>query len=243
MAARWGDPVSTPPDTPKRLPLPHMLVESRGNGNAPHQDSRLDEVDGRAPRTPLQIAVDSALEAKRAAEEAAEHAGNAFREASAARVASESCLAGQGALRADFERLATDVKSIAKAVGAKRTYSGGFAAVSQPSPPAPLTLSLGRSDTGQHKTISESELELLTERWADINRRLTEAEQRAHDAEVEERGAREFAEKLELEAKKAAEAAKEKRDRAADIRSRIGTAIAIAVPLSALLATLYQHFH
>lgn len=221
------------------------------NGDHP-PDERVDLSDPpltppRGPRGPLDVAADCAIAAKDAALQAAGWAGEALAAASASKLASEKALGELVTVRADITSIRADLAGIAKAIGVKRSYSGsGFAAVSQPSPPPPpLQIQTYRktTDTGEHEIIEKSELERVMADFEGVKRQMVEAQQRAMVAEAEERGARDYAEKLEEAEKKKADTEAAKRARDKELRDKVLLVLAFVTPAGIIISWLAAHYH
>ena len=231
--------MSNGPETPRRPLLPSVSSEPNGNGH----DNRSDDDSKHRPRGPLQIAADCAMEAKEAALQASGWAGEALGAANAAKRASDQAVVELAGLRADVAGLRRDVSEVARALGAKRSFSGTLAIPSPVSTPQALQIRTSPSPTGEHQRIAESEIERLAAQFDDVNRRLQDAELRATVAEAEERGAREAVEALEAEKAKAEKVAEAERARSKDLREKALAALAFAVPAAAVITWFLAHYH
>jgi len=232
-------------DTPRRIALASATVEENGNGH----DVRA-EVDDRPfvpPRNPLEIAANCAYEAKAAALQMSGMSGEFFREAATAKRMGESAIEAVGALRSDMtgqmSAVRGELSTIARAVGAKRTYSGSLHLSLPPSAPMPPTKVDVVRQTGEHMVVAQGEIDRLVNDQNDLKARVLAAEQRAAISEAEERGAREYAEKLEEEKVEA----QGKADRLAKRNDRILKFVLAAPVLAAAIygagLWLVAHFH
>jgi hypothetical protein len=229
------------------------------NGNANRKDDERAEVEEvttpspandqeRRLRTPLEIAVNAALEAKGAALQAAGMAGEALgasksaeRAAKAALDATEhlhgkmdTMITDHRDLRAMVEEQGTDVKGIARAIGVKRTYSGQILI-----PPMsertiePLSIRTTSSDTGSHTIVPDQELDRLKKEWNTLQTELANERER-------KRGAEELLAQQEAEREAAEKAAKTRRDKikfAVYIGGTLGAGAAVT------LGWLLGHWH
>ena len=199
-------------------------------------------------RTPLEIAANSALEAKSAALQAADMSGEALGAAKSAERAAKAALdatehlhgkmdtmiTDHRDLRAMVEEQGADVKGIARAIGVKRTYSGQILI-----PPMsertiePLSIRTTSSDTGSHTIVPDQELDRLKKEWNTLQTELANERER-------KRGAEELLAQQEAEREAAEKAAKTRRDKikfAVYIGGTLGAGAAVT------LGWLLGHWH
>jgi chromosome segregation ATPase len=193
-------------DTPRRLPLPSAtvdIVEGReaGNGNRPHEhrddvrETQWDRVERVVLETYTHLGhLARAQEMSRARLERMEVAArSADANAELHRGETKRLADSLAAVQGEIGGLRADFSAITRLVGVSRTISGQMAAVIPP-----MTVrTLGRSDTGEHQKISDEQVEAINAQLAAQAAAVALLEQRARDAEAEERGAREALRALE----------------------------------------------
>ena len=206
--------------------MPSMTSET-SNGNGHSHDHRAE----RDPRESLGERLE------RVQLEQSEHLGNLARDGAMNRQSIDRLTANVEVIRHEQQRqgetqtaqssrldsLAADVRGIAKAVGAKRTYSGELR-VSVP-PSEPMHVRASPSPTGSHFRIDPEEIERLSRAFA--------------EKEAEERGAREALEEARREALDIEAKAKAARERTHLVLACLGLALTIA----SLLGASHVSFH
>jgi hypothetical protein len=183
--------------TPPRQEYPHVTTET--NGTVPHRDKRAEDseppYDAMSPEHLLKLATVCARNAANSAMSADIKASQSLRATDDLKIDVRDLKADVGDLRAELKaastHLASDVGDIARALGAKRTYSSGQVVLSLP----PASLKTSPSPTGSHIQVDPEDLRKYERLFAEQNAR--------------EQGAREALARLQAE-KDAADVRQEK---------------------------------
>ncbi len=227
-----------------RAPAVHLVAAIEESAHAAGRDRRSDPLPPHAVSTPIQIAANSAIAAQKAALEAAGMAGEmlgrcSLLESSHKLLVAEVRLTNEriGGIDARIDHIAEDITGIARAVGARRTYSGQVAL----SLPPRGVMRAAPTDTGHNLTVPREEVERFERMFAEhaeaveqLERKLDENEKRLDEERAKKRGAEE-----ELERQRSAEAkAEEKRDAK---RKTAGLALTLAGLIIALASAGITH--
>lgn len=198
-------------------PRPHVTLravsdtETNGNGpvtpRAPRDLREEYERPFHTPKSPAEISANAAVEALAASVEASGWAGQAMEAAARSEKATERNTGEIIGLKMAVETLTEDVAKIARAIGAKRTWSSDGIQIPSvrpapavpPAPPPPIRIETSRSQTGEHQVLAPGELERIQREWGEVREQLADSNERARIAEAEARGAAAYAEKLEAE--------------------------------------------
>lgn len=219
------------PLTP-RTPTVHLVaaVEEHGNGNV--RDRRSDPLPPHPMSTPIQIAANAAIAAQKAALEAAGMAGEMIGRCSLLETA-HKVLAGE--VRGTNERLETlaeDVRGIAKAVGARRTFSGE---VKLSLPPKGCVMRAAPTETGHNLVVDRDEVARFERMFAeqaeaveDLERKLDENERKLDEERAKKQGAEEQLARQRAEEREAEEKRERKRRPLALAATLAGLIIALA---------------
>jgi hypothetical protein len=168
------------------------------------------------PRSPVEVAANCANAARAAALESVGMSGEALGAALSSERTSKENATALVVLSGKVDALNVKIDAIALAVNARRSFASGSMAAVLPSstPLPPVSIKTSPSPTGEHQRISQSELERLEARDAEMMRLFQAEKARADRSDAEEEGARKYAAELEVKEEKRVAMWKDRREKA-----------------------------